>query len=74
MDKEFKVEDCVELGRLRRILDKFINEPDETKITFEFVMAALFPSIFSNVQNTINQAYTAGYIQATLENENKTEN
>lgn len=74
MDKEIKVEDYVELGRIRRIVDKFINEPDETKVTFEFVMTAFFPSIYNNVKNTINQAYTAGYIQATLENENKSEN
>ena len=84
MDNEEKVnieiKDYVELSRARNIIEKFKDKENDTKLSFEFIMASFFPTIWENIQNTIKGAYTAGYINglndaaAECEEENNNEN
>ena len=57
-----EIKDYVELSRARNIIEKFKDKEDDTKLSFEFIMASFFPTIWENIQNTLKGAYTTGYI------------
>ena len=56
------LKDYIPLEALRRMLERMKDMPDDTPITFEFICTAFFPTIFNNVQEKINEAYTQGYM------------
>lgn len=58
-----KLGDYVPLGALRKMVEKLEDKSDDTPVTFEFLCASLFPTIYENVQTAINRSYTDGYIQ-----------
>lgn len=65
----------VPLSKLKALVKRMRNMSDDTEITFEFLMTALFPTIFESVRSYMKDCYTAGY-QAGLEagkNEEKNE-
>ncbi len=59
--------DYVPLEVLRTLVSKFEDKPDDMPITFEFLCASLFPTIYDSVQKAINESYTQGYIQGKSE-------
>lgn len=75
-----EINDYVELSRARSIIEKFKDKEEDLKLSFEFIMASFFPTIWENIQNTLKGAYTAGYINglndaaAECEEENIDEN
>ena len=44
---------------------------DDTPISFEYVLMALFPSVWTNIQEALKDAYTKGYIQGKEEGRNE---
>lgn len=43
------------------------NLPEETPISFEFILTALFPTVWDNIQKTMRDYYTKGYIEGLKE-------
>ena len=41
--------------------------PDDAPITFEYVLTALFPTVFSNIQDALKELFTQGYLQGLKE-------
>lgn len=58
-----QIGDFVPLSAIRTMVDRLKDRPDDMPITFEFLCASLFPTIYENVQNAINKSYTDGYLQ-----------
>ena len=55
----------VSLSDLEKLVGK-IKEHTETsdvEISFEFIIASLFPTSWQNIQSALNYQYTQGYIQ-----------
>lgn len=67
------------VGRIERMISRLkkdnplVNDWEEYMVSFEFICASLFPKIWENVQQTMNDNYTKGYIQG-LEDSKKDEN
>lgn len=51
----------IPLLQLRKLTNRLENFPDDTKISFEFVLTALFPSIFENVKKFGTEQFMKGY-------------
>lgn len=58
-----QIGDFVPLSAIRTMVDRLKDRPDDMPITFEFLCASLFPTIYENVQTAINKSYTDGYIE-----------
>ena len=60
-------------------VEKLVSKIKETcsedvEISFEFIIASLFPTSWQNIQNSLNHYYTQGYIQGQKDKEEKFEN
>lgn len=53
---------CVPLSQLRKLTKKTENLPEDTDITLELVLTALFPTVWTNIQLAMNDHYTQGYL------------
>ena len=42
---------------------KQVTGKENTEISFEFIIASLFPTSWNNIQSELNRQYTLGYIQ-----------
>ena len=51
-----------DLQKLIQKIQKVTNEED-AEITFEFIIASLFPTSWKNIQSELSRQYTLGYIQ-----------
>jgi hypothetical protein len=58
-----QIGDFIPLSSLRTMVDRLKDRPDDMAITFEFLCASLFPTIYENVQTALNKSYTDGYIE-----------
>lgn len=56
---------------LERLAQKVrqVTGNENTEISFEFIIASLFPTSWNNIQNALNAQYTKGYIQGRLDKE-----
>lgn len=53
------VSDLEELAkRIRKV-----SEEENAEISFEFIIASLFPTSWKNIQSALSHQYTLGYIQ-----------
>ena len=72
MTKEVKVGvPNVHLSDLEKITQKtrsVVGEED-VEISFEFIIASLFPTSWKNIQADLNRQYTQGYIQGRIDKE-----
>ena len=46
-----------------------ITGQEDTEISFEFIIASLFPTSWTNIQNELKHQYTKGYIQGRIDKE-----
>ena len=72
MEKEVKVSiPNVYLSDLEKLAQKarnIVGEKD-VEISFEFIIASLFPTSWKNIQADLNHQYTQGYIQGRIDKE-----
>ena len=59
------------LGQLRKIVKKLNKLDDNADITFEFLLTALFPSVWSSIQEEMRKQYTRGYLQGKEDSKNE---
>ena len=54
----------VYISDVEKLVQKIKQTTDENiEISFEFIIASLFPTSWQNIQNTLSHQYTQGYIQ-----------
>lgn len=61
------------LGQLRKLTNKLVEFNDETQISLELVLSALFPLVWDNIKAFGSDCYTQGYLKGLeegKENEN----
>lgn len=46
-----------------------VTGEENVEVSFEFIIASLFPTSWKNIQNAMNQQYTRGYIQGRMDKE-----
>lgn len=76
MPEEVKVNiPSVSTQDLEKLIKKVkeVTNSEETEITFEFLLASLFPTCWKNIQVELGRQYTLGYMQGQkdLEIENR---
>lgn len=66
----------IPISRLRRVVEKTSVLPPERRISLEFVLTALFPTVWNNIKKYASDCYTQGYLQGKEDalNENKRNN
>lgn len=47
---------------------------EDVELTFEYLVGSFFPKIIDNIQRTMNDKYTAGYIQGLNDAKERNEN
>lgn len=59
------------LSDLEKIIAKVkeITKTENTEISFEFIIASLFPTSWKNIQADLNHQYTKGYVQGRQDKE-----
>ena len=57
-----------DLERLTQKIHQVTGEED-AEVSFEFIIASLFPTSWQNIQGELNHQYTCGYIQGRLDKE-----
>lgn len=70
-NKEIKM--SVKLSTLKKVVEaaeQFKGENEDPDVSFEFLIASLFPACWYNIQDTLKQAYTNGYKQGLEERDN----
>ena len=63
----------VPLSQLRKIVSRTSDLDDNTEISLQFILTALFPTVWNNIQKYSNDCYTNGYL-AGLKDKEKNEN
>lgn len=74
MSKEVKVSvPNVYVSDLEKLIKKIRSVVRETDspVSFEFIIASLFPTSWKNIQADLNQQYTKGYIQGRIDKEDE---
>ena len=46
-----------------------VTGEENVEVSFEFIIASLFPTSWKNIQNAMSQQYTRGYIQGRMDKE-----
>lgn len=65
MDK-LEVVDTVKLSKVKRMietLEKRNHDNIDMDLSFEYVLASLFPTCLDNIKNEMKKQYTLGYMQ-----------
>lgn len=59
------------LSDLEKLAQKVrqVTGEKNAEISFEFIIASLFPTCWKNIQSDLNRQYTKGYIQGRLDKE-----
>ena len=65
----------VYISDLERLAQKIrgVVGTENTEVSFEFIIASLFPTSWKNIQEEMNRQYTKGYIQGRLDKERETQ-
>lgn len=59
----------VKLSDIKRMIasiEQNVND-ENLELSFEFILVALFPNCWNNIQRELNRQYTLGYINGTKE-------
>lgn len=61
----------VYISDLERLVKKVreVVGTNDTEVTFEFIIASLFPTSWNNIQKALSHQYTQGYIQGRIDKE-----
>lgn len=72
MSEEVKVNvPSTDIHSLEKIIKgvRDVTGQENTEISFEFILASLFPTCWKNIQAELNRQYTLGYIQGSKDKE-----
>lgn len=61
----------IPISRLRKVVEKTALLPDDRRITLEFVLVALFPTVWKNIEKYAKDCYTSGYKQGLEDGRNE---
>ena len=66
----------VYLSDLERLAAKIRNVTGDAnpEVSFEFIIASLFPTSWKNIQSDLNRQYTQGYLQGRKDKEEEMRN
>lgn len=56
-------------SRITKLAQAVEHLEDDAPISIEYVLMALFPSVWENMQQSLKNAYTKGYLEGLKENE-----
>ena len=61
----------VYLSDLEKLIERIKKniQTEDTEISFEFIIASLFPTSWNNIQSALNYQYTQGYMQGYKDKE-----
>lgn len=62
--------DITSKKQINKMLKSLKEIEEDDPISFEYVMTALFPTVFFNIQEKMKEQYTKGYIQGLQEGGN----
>ena len=71
-NKEVKVSvPNIYLSDIENITKKIhhVTGKEDVEISFEFIIASLFPTCWKNIQADLNRQYTQGYMQGRIDKE-----
>ena len=72
--EEEKVIDKVPFKTFEKLYNKLVEEQNkydtEFDISFEFIVASLFPSVWDNIKQALADEHTKGYIEGVNSHEN----
>ena len=74
MDKKITTTEkmpTVPVSQVRKMAKAVENLKDEDTITLEFVLTALFPTVWKNIQKYSNDCYTSGYLAGLKDGKNE---
>ena len=57
-----------DLEKLTKKIRSVVGDVD-SPVSFEFIIASLFPTSWKNIQSDLSQQYTKGYIQGRIDRE-----
>lgn len=61
----------ITVGDLRRLLKKLELFEDNTELSFEFMMTALYPDVYKRIQKYSSDCYTSGYLAGLKDGKNE---
>lgn len=59
----------VQIKKIKRMC-KLLSDKGVKEISFEFVMASLFPKVYENIKEELRKQYTLGYAAGLEESKN----
>ena len=74
MDKKIKTTETmptVPARQVRKLAQAIENLKDEDPVTLQFVLTALFPTVWKNIQKYSNDCYTSGYLAGLKDGKNE---
>ena len=76
IDKESYGIPNVYVSDLEKLVKKIqqVTGNERAEVSFEFIIASLFPTCWNNIQNALNQQYTLGYIAGTKDTRDSSSN
>lgn len=69
-----EVLDTVKLSKIKKMINSLeLHSRDniDMDISFEYIIASLFPTCYNNIQDELKRQYTLGYIQGLEDSKNK---
>jgi hypothetical protein len=61
----------ITVGDLRRLMKKLELFEDNTELSFEFMMTALYPDVYKRIQKYSSDCYTSGYLAGLKDGKNE---
>ena len=61
----------ITVGDLRKLLKKLELFEDNTELSFEFMMTALYPDVYKRIQKYSSDCYTSGYLAGLKDGKNE---
>lgn len=74
MDKKVNTTEkmpTVPVSQVRKVVEKVKDLEDDDTLTLEFILTALFPTVWKNIQKYSNDCYTSGYLAGLKDGKNE---
>lgn len=61
----------VPVRQVRKVAEAIKNLKDDDTVTLEFILTALFPTVWKNIQKYSSDCYTSGYLAGLKDGKNE---